>query len=321
MHDICKSSAARGKAAHRGTTSKPGAQAASAVLSSTTSTTTSSSTGLLGPPSSTVTSSTDRLVPSSTSSTAFTHNLNAFPEDQEDPDTSTFHDREFSESSSIPHFFTLPMLLTGPPPNPRDISMTLPLIAQVAGVTGVTAPSDTSAPPSSFSQPLSVPSATAVDSNPLPKKSVKSTRTTSSNKRRRDALDDGNEARSTARSSFVSSEVPTPGISTLKGSNAASMITLAGAVASLGTSINHQTMTSDHHIADKVQGYINSQKYLSDLEKSLAGEYYATQTTLASGLMSMAPTVAKLTLRRKVKALAKDVELEGDMEDMSVSSD
>jgi hypothetical protein len=186
-------------------------------------------------------------------------------------------------------------------------------------------PPDTSARPSSFSsQPLSVPSVTAVDSfsNPHSKKAVKSVRTTSSNKRRRDALDDGFEAHSaTAKSSFMSSDVPTPasasGPSNSKSTNAASMITLAGAVASLGTSINHQTMTSDHHIAEKVQGFINSKKYLSDLEKSLAGEYYSLQTTLASGLMSMPPAVAKLTLRRKVKALVKDID--EDMEDMSVS--
>ena len=186
---------------------------------------------------------------------------------------------------------------------------------------------DTSARPSSFSSQLlsapSVPSATAVNSssNPLSKKSIKSTRTASSNKRRRDALDDGYEAHSaTARSSFMSSDVPTPAPSTSKSTNAASMITLAGAIASLGTSINHQTITSDHHIADKVQGFISSKKYLTDLEKSLAGEYYSLQTTLASGLMSMPPAIAKLTLRRKVKALAKDI-LEEDMdpEDMSVS--
>lgn len=94
------------------------------------------------------------------------------------------------------------------------------------------------------------------------------------------------------------------------------MITLAGAVASLGTSINQQTMTSDHHVADKVQGFINSKTYLTDFQKSLAGEYYSLQTTLASGLMSMPPPVARLTLLRKVKTLARDVE--EDMEDMSV---
>jgi hypothetical protein len=103
------------------------------------------------------------------------------------------------------------------------------------------------------------------------------------------------------------------------------MITLAGAVASLGTSINHQTMTSDHHIADKVQGFINSKKYLTNVEKSLAGEFYSLQTTLASGLMSMHPTVAKLTLLRKVKGLAKemDINLEEleELDDMSVTSD
>jgi hypothetical protein len=93
------------------------------------------------------------------------------------------------------------------------------------------------------------------------------------------------------------------------------MITLAGAVASLGTSINHQTMTSDTQIANKVQGFINSLDYLSDLEKSLAGEFYATQPTLSSGLLSMTAGVAKITLRRRVKTLAKNVEEE--MEGMS----
>jgi hypothetical protein len=191
------------------------------------------------------------------------------------------------------------------------------------------APPNTSArPTSSFSQPLSVPSATAVDSssncaNPRPKKSSKSTHATSSTgkKRRRDALDDGYEDRSTAKSSFVSSDIPTPAISTLKASNAASMITLAGAVASLGTSINHQTMTSDHHVADKVQGFVNSQKYLSNYEKSVLGEYYAVQTNLASGLMKMDPPVAKLTLLRKFKFLTKDepvqVPVDEELENMS----
>ena len=50
---------------------------------------------------------------------------------------------------------------------------------------------------------------------------------------------------------------------------------------------------------------------------SLAGKYYSLQTTLASGLMSMPPAVAKLTLCHKVKALAKDIVEE--MEEMSVS--
>jgi hypothetical protein len=100
------------------------------------------------------------------------------------------------------------------------------------------------------------------------------------------------------------------------------MITLAGAVASLGTSINHQTMSSDHHIADKVQGFISSKTYLTDLQKSLAGEYYSLQTTLASGLMSMPPAFANLTLLRKVRTLAKEMDVDmADMEDMSVSSD
>ena len=94
------------------------------------------------------------------------------------------------------------------------------------------------------------------------------------------------------------------------------MITLAGAVASLGTSINHQTMASDIRIAEKVQGFINAQEYLSDNDKSVVGEYYALQPTLSSGLLSMTPPVAKITLLRRVKALTKDVG-EG-MERMSV---
>ena len=177
---------------------------------------------------------------------------------------------------------------------------------------------DTSAHPSS--QLLSMLSVMAVNSssNPHSEKSVKSTRTASSNKCHRDALDDGCKLHSaTTRSSFVSSDVLTLAPSTSKTTNAASMITLAGAVASLGTSINHQTITSDHHIAEKVQGFINSKDYLTDLEKSLVGKYYSLQTTLASGLMSMPPTVAKLMLHRKLKALVKDIE--ESMDNMSVS--
>lgn len=78
-------------------------------------------------------------------------------------------------------------------------------------------------------------------------------------------------------------------------------------------------MTSDIQIANKVQGFINSQDYLSDFEKSLAGEYYAMQPTLSSGLLSMKPNVAKITLRRRVKTLAKDIE--EDMEGMSLGDD
>ena len=177
---------------------------------------------------------------------------------------------------------------------------------------------DTSAHPSS--QLLSTPSVTAVNSssNPYSKKSVKSTCTASSNKHCQDALDDGCELHSaTTRSSFVSSDVPTPAPLTSKTTNAASMITLAGAVASLGTSINHQTMTSNHHIAEKFQGFINSKDYLTDLKKSIVGEYYSLQTTLASRLMSMPPTVAKLMPRHKPKALVKDIE--ESMDNMSVS--
>ena len=95
------------------------------------------------------------------------------------------------------------------------------------------------------------------------------------------------------------------------------MITLAGAVASLGTSINHQTMISDHHIADKVQSFINSQNYLLDLEKSFIGEYYALQTTQASGLMKMDARVAKITLEGRAKILMKDIDVEG-MEGMAI---
>jgi hypothetical protein len=151
-------------------------------------------------------------------------------------------------------------------------------------------------------------------SNPQSKKSKKST---SSGKRRRDALDDGEEARSaTVRSSFVSTDIPTP---VAKSTNAASMITLAGAVASLGTSINHQTMTSNTHIANKVQGFINAQGYLSDFDKLLLGEYYAMQPTLATALVSMSPPVAKITLRRRIKSLSKD--LDEDLEEMSIDDD
>ena len=177
---------------------------------------------------------------------------------------------------------------------------------------------DTSTCPSS--QLLSTLSVTAVNSssNPHSKKSVKLTCTASSNKHHQDALDDGCKLHSaTARSSFVSSDVLTPAPSTLKTTNAASMITLAGAVTSLGTSINHQTMTSNHHIDEKVQGFINSKDYLTDLKKSLVGEYYSLQTTLASGLMSMPPAVVKLTLHHKLKALVKDIE--ESMDNMSVS--
>ena len=115
----------------------------------------------------------------------------------------------------------------------------------------------------------------------------------------------------------MSSDVPTLAPSTSKTTNAASMITLSGAVTSLGTSINHQTITSDHHIAEKVQGFINSKDYLTDLKKSIVGKYYSLQTTLASRLMSMPSTVAKLMLRHKLKALVKDIE--ESMDNMSVS--
>ena len=113
-------------------------------------------------------------------------------------------------------------------------------------------------------------------------------------------------------SSFGSADISPPSKST----NAILMITLDGAVASLGTLINHQTMSSDMHITNKVQGFINAQDYLSNLEKSVVDEYYAVQPTLASGLLSMMPTIAKITLCRRAKALAKDAEEE--MEDMMV---
>ena len=173
----------------------------------------------------------------------------------------------------------------------------------------------------SGSQGLSAPSLTAINtlSNPRSRKAKSTSKSAASAKRRRDALDDGDDARSgTVRTFPTCSDIPTPSPSALpsRSSNAASMITLAGAVASLGTSINHQTMTSDIQIANKVQGFINSQDYLTDLEKSLAGEYYAMQSTLSSGLLSMKPSVAKITLQRRVRALARNIEEE--MEDVSV---
>ena len=148
----------------------------------------------------------------------------------------------------------------------------------------------------SRSQSLSAPSVTAINtlSN---SRSQKAKSTSTASKRHWDALDDGDKACSTtACSSFLgtSSDVPTPSAPPSKSSNVASMVTLAGAVTSLGTSINHQTMTSDIQITNRVQGFINS---LSDLEKLLAGEYYVTQPTLTSGLLSMTASVAKITLR------------------------
>ena len=75
-------------------------------------------------------------------------------------------------------------------------------------------------------------------------------------------------------------------------------------------------MTSNIQIANRVQGFINSQNYLSDLEKLLAGEYYVTQPTLTSGLLSMTAGVAKITLCRCVKDLKRGIEEE--IEEMSV---
>ena len=56
--------------------------------------------------------------------------------------------------------------------------------------------------------------------------------------------------------------------------------------------------------------------YLSDIEKSLASEFFSLQTTLASGLISMPPPIVKLTLHCKVKGLLKTIE---DLEGMLVS--
>ena len=89
--------------------------------------------------------------------------------------------------------------------------------------------------------------------------------------------------------------------------------------ASLSTSINHRTMSSDHHIAKKVLGFINSKKYLSNLEKSVLGKHYSLQTMLASGLMSMPPAIAKIIFCCKANPLTKDMEPEDDVKDMSVS--
>ena len=170
----------------------------------------------------------------------------------------------------------------------------------------------------SGSRAPSVLSVMAVNTSSIPqsKKSAKST----SSKHCRNALDDGEEVctGTGSCSSLISTDSPTPLPS--KSTNAASMITLAGAVASLGTSINHQTMSSDTHIATKVQGFINAKEYLNDLEKSLVGEYYALQPTLASGLLLMTPGVAEITLHRHAKTLTKDVEpeLEDEIDEMSV---
>ena len=267
MHDICKTSAARGKASHRGTT--------------------------LAPPHSK--SSSSKAATSSQSSTAITtlsHSTSVLSSTSNVPSLST--DRSPTSSGDSP------TLLTVAAPHGGDTPVLVPLEGVSSNAAHLLAPA------------LSSPSTTAVNtlSNPQSKKAATST---SSGKRRRSALDDGEEARSaTVRSSFGSADISPPSKST----NATSMITLAGAVASLGTSINHQTMSSDTHIANKVQGFINAQDYLSDLEKSLIGEYYAVQPTLASGLLSMTPAIAKITLHRRAKALAKDVEEE--MEDMTV---
>ena len=171
------------------------------------------------------------------------------------------------------------------------------------------------------SQGLSAPSLIAINtlSNPQSRKAKSTSKSAASTKHRWDALNDGEDACSGMVCTFPTcSDIPTlsPSAPPSRSSNAASMITLAGAVASLGTSINHQTMTSDIQIANKVQGFINSQDYLTDLEKSLAGEYYAMQSTLSSGLLSMKPSVAKITLQHRVRALARNIEEE--MEDVSV---
>lgn len=292
MNDICKTSAARGKAAHRGTNSGPSSSKA---------------------PSSNAAASSH----SSAAITALSHNTSVANQSSYPSvvsSTSTVPSLISDDSATSP---TAPMPPTGAASHNPDIQMLASPAVQV--------PPDTACPSVAGSLPsltmadetrrtLSTPSVTAINtlSNPQSKKSKKST---SSSKRRRDALDDGEEARSaTVHSSFVSTDIPNS--APTKSTNAASMITLAGAVASLGTSINHQTMTSDTHIANKVQGFINAQDYLSNFDKSLVGEFYAMQPTLASALVSMTPEVAKITLRRRAKTLLKKEE-----EDLAMSVD
>ena len=277
MHDICKTSAARGKAAHCGTTSgqpssKSSKKAATsslpssavAALSLTSVADQSSAASALS-----LTSVVDQSSAASVVSSNSTSNVSSLVPNSPVPSTTA------SDLSMLPPP-ALPNTMLSPP---VPLNISCPSSLTLGG-----------------SQGLSVPSLTAINSSSNPRSTgKKSLKSTTSSKRRRDALDDGEEARSTTvRSSFISSDIPTP---PGKSTNATSMVTLAGAVASLGTSINHQTMSSDTQIANRVQGFINGRKYLTDYQKSLLGEFYALQPTLASALMSMTAPIAKITLR------------------------
>jgi hypothetical protein len=113
-----------------------------------------------------------------------------------------------------------------------------------------------------------------------------------------------------------------PHVPHLKPNNATSMLTLTGSINDLGTQIHHQTMMLDTHIADRVQGFINGQPYLSAIEKSLLGEFYAMQLQLALGLMNQVPLSAKFTLKRHAKRLLWENAIEvAEFEDLLMDVD
>jgi hypothetical protein len=181
MHDICKTSAARGKAAHRGHTSG---------LSSSSKTTAS--------------------FYSSTAITALLHSsMSNVPSLISDSSA-------VSQASSIAASLTP---LTGAQaPSSHDVDLPIPPPAAIPPNTVIAHPPDAAARPPSLTMvdertpqaPSAPPSVTAINtsSNPQSKKSAKST---STSKHYWDALDDGEEAHSaTVHSSFISTDIPSP---------------------------------------------------------------------------------------------------------------
>lgn len=150
--------------------------------------------------------------------------------------------------------------------------------------------------------------------------SITSSSGLSSNKCRRDALDDGGDqdqhhrpiSHRSASAPSTSFSGPAPLTIPKTNAGAAGVFHLAGAVSGLTSMIHNQMLTSEPHAIQQTQAIINNCDYLTSLQKSILGQFYATNPDVCGALVLQAPDVQRHSFRRVLRQLKglPDEELE-----------
>lgn len=186
--------------------------------------------------------------------------------------------------------------------------------------------SDPPSPPSSIT--IAANETTSLQQTPIYERSPSVTTSLtglSSNKRHRDALDEG-ESQDRVRRPTSHRSVSTP-TSSLPGSmpftipktgaGPAGVFHLAGAVSGLTSTIHNQMLTSEPHAIQQAQAVINGCDYLTSLQKAILGQHYASNPDLCGALVVQAPDVVQHMFRRvlrKMKGLPDD-----ELEEMEIN--